>query len=47
MPPSAPGRTVVQVPGNHSLRKDLEAVAGAVRDWLPRVVGRTRAPLPG
>jgi predicted alpha/beta-hydrolase family hydrolase len=45
MPPSAPGRTVVQVPGNHSLRKDLEAVADAVRAWLPGVIGRNRTPL--
>jgi hypothetical protein len=30
---------VVQVPGDHSLRTDLEAVAAAVRDWLPSVVG--------
>ena len=32
----APGRrrTVVQVPGDHSLRTDLGAVGDAVRDWL-------------
>jgi uncharacterized protein len=29
--------TVVTVPGNHSLKTDLEAVAAAVRDWLPRI----------
>ncbi len=29
-----------QVPGNHSLRKDLDAVAAAVRTWLPRVVAQ-------
>jgi predicted alpha/beta-hydrolase family hydrolase len=34
MPPAADGRAVVQVPGNHSLRTDLEAVAAAVRPWL-------------
>ena len=34
MPPSSPARTVVQVPGDHGLKKDLEAVAAAVRDWL-------------
>ena len=39
MPPSAPHRVVVQVSGDHSLRTDLEAVAGAVRAWLPGVVG--------
>ena len=37
MPPSGPNRIVVQVPGNHSLSKDLDAVAAAVRDWLPRL----------
>lgn len=40
MPPPAPNRTVVQVPGNHSLRTDLTAVAEAVRAWLPQVVSR-------
>ena len=38
MPPAADQRIVVQVPGDHSLRKDPEAVAAAVRDWLPSVV---------
>jgi predicted alpha/beta-hydrolase family hydrolase len=38
MPPPAPGREVVTVPGNHSLKADLTAVAAAVRDWLPGVV---------
>jgi predicted alpha/beta-hydrolase family hydrolase len=38
MPRPGPRRTVVQVPGNHSLRSDLQAVAAAVRDWLPGVV---------
>jgi predicted alpha/beta-hydrolase family hydrolase len=40
MPPPGPGRTVVQVPGTHSLRKDLDAVSTAVRDWLPGVVAQ-------
>jgi uncharacterized protein len=40
IPPETARRTVVQVPGNHSLRTDLEAVSAAVRAWLPRVVGR-------
>jgi predicted alpha/beta-hydrolase family hydrolase len=39
MPPPGQRRTVVQVPGNHSLRTDLDAVAAAVRGWLPGVVG--------
>jgi predicted alpha/beta-hydrolase family hydrolase len=38
MPPDGPGRAVVTVPGNHSLR-DSDAVAAAVSDWLPTVVG--------
>ena len=38
MPPATPRRAVAQVPGNHSLRTDLEAVAAAVRHWLPGIV---------
>jgi uncharacterized protein len=38
MPPPAPGRQVVTVPGNHSLKGDLDAVDAAVRDWLPAVI---------
>jgi uncharacterized protein len=38
IPPATAQRTVVQVPGDHSLRTDLKAVAAAVRAWLPRVV---------
>jgi predicted alpha/beta-hydrolase family hydrolase len=34
MPPPSATRTVVQVPGDHGLKKDLDAVAAAVRDWL-------------
>jgi predicted alpha/beta-hydrolase family hydrolase len=34
IPPAAAQRAVVPVPGNHSLRTDLEAVTTAVRDWL-------------
>src|SRR4051812_7181551 len=37
VPPPAPGREVVLVAGNHSLRSDLGAVATAVRDWLARI----------
>lgn len=37
MPSDGPGRTVVTVPGNHSL-KDTDAVAAAVSDWLPAVL---------
>ena len=42
MPPAAPGRTVVQVPGDHGLKKDLPAVAVAVQDWLPGIVASRR-----
>jgi predicted alpha/beta-hydrolase family hydrolase len=37
IPPGGPRRTVVVVAGDHSLRADLDAVAAAVRDWLPAV----------
>lgn len=37
MPEPAPGREVVQVRGNHSLRSDQEAIAEAIRGWLPGV----------
>jgi predicted alpha/beta-hydrolase family hydrolase len=43
MPPASASRTVVQVPGDHSLRTDLEAVAAAVRGWLPGVVPQAAA----
>jgi predicted alpha/beta-hydrolase family hydrolase len=39
IPPAGRRRTVVQVPGDHSLRKDLDPVEDAVRGWLPGVVG--------
>jgi uncharacterized protein len=38
IPPAARRRTVVEVPGDHGLKKDLDAVADAVGSWLPRVV---------
>jgi predicted alpha/beta-hydrolase family hydrolase len=38
MPPPGPSRQVAKVPGNHGLKTDLEAVAAAVRAWLPGVV---------
>jgi uncharacterized protein len=37
MPPDGPNRTVVRIPGNHSLRSG-GAVEGAVSDWLVIVV---------
>jgi predicted alpha/beta-hydrolase family hydrolase len=38
IPPTGKRRTVVEVPGDHGLKKDLEAVAQAVRAWLPGVL---------
>ena len=38
MPAHADGRVVVPVPGDHSLKTDVDAVAAAVRAWLPRIV---------
>jgi uncharacterized protein len=38
MPPPGPSREVVKVPGDHSLKTDLEAVAATVRAWLSGVV---------
>jgi hypothetical protein len=34
MPPPAPGRRVVALPGNHGLKGDLPALAAAVREFL-------------
>jgi predicted alpha/beta-hydrolase family hydrolase len=39
MPPPAPHREVVRVRGDHALKADPDAVATAVRDWLPTAVG--------
>ena len=39
IPPAGERRSLVLVAGDHSLRKDPEAVAAAVREWLPSVVG--------
>jgi predicted alpha/beta-hydrolase family hydrolase len=48
IPPATARRTVVQVPGDHSLRTDVPAVAAAVRAWLPSVVGQAaRTAMPG
>ena len=38
MPPDGPRRRVVRVPGDHSLRSDLDGVASAIRAWLPTVI---------
>jgi uncharacterized protein len=39
MPRAGPNRSVVTVPGNHSLTTDLDAVATAVREWLATIGG--------
>jgi predicted alpha/beta-hydrolase family hydrolase len=39
MPPSATGRTVVQLAGDHGLKSDLAGVAAAIAAWLPALVG--------
>lgn len=41
IPPTGPGRTVVRVPGNHTLRS-AAAIEAAVADWLPKVVYAVR-----
>lgn len=38
MPPAGKARTVVEVPGDHGLKTDLDAVAEAVRAWLRRLL---------
>ncbi len=40
MPRAAPGRDVVQVRGDHSLRSDRAAVGEVVRAWLAQVIPR-------
>lgn len=37
MPDPAPGREVLQVEGDHGLKKDKAAIAEAIRRWLPTV----------
>ena len=39
-PPPAPGREVVLLAGDHSLKADLPGVAAAVTAWLPTVLPR-------
>jgi uncharacterized protein len=47
MPAGSGIHEVVTVPGNHSLKADLEAVSAAVREWLPAVAAGTPAPRAG
>lgn len=37
-PPRKPNREVIQLPGDHSLKKDLPALGAAVGDWLERLL---------
>ena len=38
VPEAAPGREVVALAGTHALTSDLDGLAAAVADWLPRVL---------
>jgi predicted alpha/beta-hydrolase family hydrolase len=38
MPPAGPLRQVAKVEGDHGLKADTEAVAAAVRAWLPQAI---------
>ena len=40
IPPASRQRTVAEVPGDHSLKRDLPAVAAAVQSWLVDLLGR-------
>lgn len=40
MPPANRQCTVVEVPGDHSLKRDLPAVAAAAQSWLAYLLGR-------
>jgi predicted alpha/beta-hydrolase family hydrolase len=40
IPPASRQRTVIEVPGDHSLERDLPAVAAAVQSWLVDLLGR-------
>ena len=42
MPPGGERRVVIEIAGDHRLTADLDAVAAAVRDWLPSVVPARR-----
>jgi hypothetical protein len=34
MPPAGANRTVIEVAGDHGLKKDIPAVTAAIGDWL-------------
>jgi uncharacterized protein len=42
LPAAGPHRTVVTVPGTHSLNKSVDHVVAAVQDWLPALASGTR-----
>jgi predicted alpha/beta-hydrolase family hydrolase len=42
MPPARSRRVVVEVPGDHSLKADLPAVAAAVQSWLSELLAGLR-----
>jgi uncharacterized protein len=44
IPPPGALRAVVEVPGDHGLKADVDAVARAVREWLPSVVAKAARP---
>ncbi len=44
MPPESPKRRVVRVAGDHGLKADTDAVAGAVREWLSNLALPATAP---
>jgi predicted alpha/beta-hydrolase family hydrolase len=39
MPPPGPTRTVIAVPGNHSLKTSIAAIGPALSSWLDSVIG--------
>jgi predicted alpha/beta-hydrolase family hydrolase len=40
IPPASSRRSVVEVPGDHSLKADLPAVSAAVQSWLADLLAR-------
>jgi predicted alpha/beta-hydrolase family hydrolase len=44
IPPEGPNRRVVRVAGDHGLKADTDAVAGAVREWLSNLALPATAP---
>jgi predicted alpha/beta-hydrolase family hydrolase len=38
MPPPGPGRTVIEIAGDHSLRTDVHAVSDSVGGWLAQLL---------